>query len=150
MSTDNLIEAAIDAGIKQAVNVLKFRNEALDRRKAAVRAHIDKMNLIKPENPERESNTERLTLVSLSKNADLQSVGVLVAKGDSWFDYPFHNILRILEDEYGYDVESIAHKGDPIEEMAYGGGQLEELTRRIEKILRREVTQPPIAILGHL
>jgi hypothetical protein len=146
MSTDNLIEAAIDAGIKQAVNVLKFRNEALNKRKTAVQAHIDKMNLIKPEHPDRVSNTESLASVSFANDAVRQSVGVLVAEGDSWFDYPFYDILRILEDEYGYDIESVAHKGDAIEEMAYGGGQLEELTRSIEKILRLGM-QSPVAIL---
>ena len=49
---------------------------------------------------------------------------MLVAEGDSWFDYPWQDVLRMLEDRHGYDVESVAHKGDRIEDMAYSGGQL--------------------------
>jgi hypothetical protein len=60
-----------------------------------------------------------------------------VAEGDSWFDYPFYDIIEMLEDDYAFEVESVAHKGDAAEEMAYSGGQLEELTRRLEKLLRR-------------
>src|SRR5688572_24557221 len=39
------------------------------------------------------------------------SAGVLIAEGDSWFDYPFADVLSELEDCYGFDVESVAHKG---------------------------------------
>lgn len=70
--------------------------------------------------------------------------GVLIAEGDSWFDYPWHDALRILEDDHGYDVESVAHKGDSVESMAYGG-QLEKFTRLIEKLLRQSAV--PAAIL---
>jgi lysophospholipase L1-like esterase len=65
------------------------------------------------------------------------SVGTLIAEGDSWFDYPFNDVLKDLEDDYGYDVESVAHAGDRVEDMAYSGGQLDALIRQIEKILRR-------------
>src|SRR5262245_4034094 len=44
--------------------------------------------------------------------------GLIVAEGDSWFDYPFHDVLERLEDKFGFRVESVAHKGDTIEEMA--------------------------------
>jgi len=59
-----------------------------------------------------------------------------VAEGDSWFDYPLHDVLEMLEDDFGYDVESVAHKGDKVEDMAYASGQFEELARRLEKLLR--------------
>ncbi len=71
--------------------------------------------------------------------------GILVAEGDSWFDYPFHDILKVLEDDYGYSVESVAHKGDRVEEMAYAGGQLEGLSRLLEKLIARGT--PPKALL---
>src|SRR5262249_8198322 len=45
--------------------------------------------------------------------------GLLVAEGDSWFDYPLHDVLTMLEDEHGFDVESVAHRGDTVEDMAY-------------------------------
>lgn len=73
------------------------------------------------------------------------SAGLLVAEGDSWFDYPWTDVVRVLEDEHGYDVDSVAHKGDTVEGMAYEGGQLEELTRTLERALRRGT--PPRAIL---
>jgi hypothetical protein len=79
---------------------------------------------------------------------DPATAGTLVAEGDSWFDYPLNDVLSLLEDDHGYDVESVAHKGDRIEEMAYGRGQLEELTRRLEKLLRRGVIPRAILLSG--
>jgi len=76
------------------------------------------------------------------------SAGVLVAEGDSWFHYPFHDVLGILEDEFGYDVESVAHWGDRIEEMAYGGGQLDDLARQIEKVIRAKRVPKAILLSG--
>ena len=73
---------------------------------------------------------------------------VLVAEGDSWFDYPWTDVLRILEDTYLYTVESVAHRGDRIEEMAYGGGQLEELTRRLERLFERNTVPSAILLSG--
>ncbi|MES0038844.1 hypothetical protein NKJ74_26865 [Mesorhizobium sp. M0046] len=73
------------------------------------------------------------------------SAGVLIAEGDSWFNYPFHDILSELEDSYGFDVESVAHRGDTVEGMAYSDGQLDAFSRRVEKVLRTGVE--PRAIL---
>jgi len=60
--------------------------------------------------------------------------GVLVAEGDSWFDYPFHDVLGILEDSHNFRVESVAHKGDTIEEMAYDDTQLDGLERKMQHL----------------
>jgi hypothetical protein len=60
--------------------------------------------------------------------------GLLVAEGDSWFDYPFHDVLERLEDKHGFRVESVAHKGDTLEEMAYDATQLTKLARMFEKV----------------
>jgi lysophospholipase L1-like esterase len=76
------------------------------------------------------------------------SAGVLVAEGDSWFDYPFHDVLSDLEDIYGFDVESVAHKGDTVEDMAYSGGQLDAFARRVEKVLRTGVRPRAILLSG--
>lgn len=65
-----------------------------------------------------------------------RSEGTLIAEGDSWFDYPGNDVLRLLEDEHLYDVESVAHAGDRIEDMAHSGGQFEAFARRLEKLLR--------------
>ena len=81
--------------------------------------------------------------------------GVVVAEGDSWFDYPFFDVLKMLEDEFGYDVQHVANKGDRVEDMAYGGddarrggAQLEELTRLIEKVIRRHQVPRSILLSG--
>lgn len=74
-----------------------------------------------------------------------KTVGVLIAEGDSWFDYPLQDVLRLLEDDHLFDVESVAHKGDCVEDMAHSAGQFEEFARRLEKLLR--ASKVPRAIL---
>lgn len=76
------------------------------------------------------------------------SAGVVIAEGDSWFDYPLHDVLRMLEDDHGFDVESVAHKGDCVEDMAHAPGQFEELARRLEKLLRDGKVPRAILISG--
>jgi hypothetical protein len=62
------------------------------------------------------------------------SAGLLIAEGDSWFDYPFFDILERLEDEFGFVIESVAHKGDTVESMAYDASQVAKLARLFEKL----------------
>ena len=76
------------------------------------------------------------------------SKGVLIAEGDSWFDYPLHDVLRLLEDDYLYDVESVAQKGDCVEDMAHSQGQFEEFARRLEKLLRDGKVPKAILLSG--
>ena len=46
---------------------------------------------------------------------------VLVAEGDSWFDYlPGTDILDCLRRNHGYVIESLAQAGDTLENMIYG------------------------------
>jgi hypothetical protein len=72
--------------------------------------------------------------------------GYLLAEGDSWFNYPFHDVLAELEDEFNYDVRSGARWGDTAEHMAYGGGGSgRNLVRQFEKLARAGHT--PRAIL---
>lgn len=74
--------------------------------------------------------------------------GVLVAEGDSWFDYPFHDVLKELEDGHGWDVEHVAHRGDAVESMAYDGHQLDDFVRAIERVARRGETPHAILLSG--
>lgn len=69
----------------------------------------------------------------------------VAAIGDSWFDYPRNDIKDLLEDAYGYEVESVADAGARVEDMAYSKGQLRKLIRTIEKMARRQ--QAPRAVL---
>ena len=66
-----------------------------------------------------------------------QATGVLIAEGDSWFDYPMNDVLEALEDNHGFDVGTVAHAGDNVEDIAYSSGQFEQFARRLEKLLRQ-------------
>lgn len=69
----------------------------------------------------------------------------LIAEGDSWFDFPFRDVLKSLEDHYGFDISTVAHRGDTVEDMAYSGRQLDAFLRELRKMLGRG--QAPKAVL---
>jgi hypothetical protein len=73
--------------------------------------------------------------------------GTLVAEGDSWFDYPLRDVLSVLEDQ-GWDVESVAHRGDNVESMAYDDSQRDGLRRAFEKVARRDETPKALLLSG--
>jgi hypothetical protein len=136
MSEQDLIKAALAEGERRAENVLEFRRGQLAVREAAI-------TRARAEAPV--AHVERALAPQAFAAAGSPPRGVLVAEGDSWFDYPMTDALRVLEDQFGYDVESVAHRGDRVEDMAYGDGQLEELTRTIEKLLRRRIEPRALA-----
>ena len=74
--------------------------------------------------------------------------GHLIAEGDSWFDYPGVDVVRVLEDELGFDVESVAHHGDRVEMMAFGRDQLTKFSAAIEKVIRRNGRPKAILLSG--
>jgi len=123
-------------GAALADEVLRARDAALARRRRRVsprRAAAARASAVAP-------SASRIAAAGAGVRA-----GVVVAEGDSWFDFPWHDVLRMLEDDHGYDVESVSHRGDRVEDMAYAGGQLEELCRVLERLLRRG--EAPRAIL---
>ena len=71
------------------------------------------------------------------------SAGLLIAEGDSWFDYPFFDTLERLEDAFGFEIESVAHKGDTVEGMAYDASQTQTLARLFEKVAARGRSRGP-------
>lgn len=77
-----------------------------------------------------------------------KGVATLVAEGDSWFDYLWYDILNMLESKHGFDVESVAHAGDRMEDMAYTGGQLAKFRKVLEKMLRRGELPKAILLSG--
>jgi len=130
---------SVAIGRARARDVLRVRARALRRRTAAVRSEA----AVAP--------SAKLTAVDPALKRAVGGAaapGVAVAEGDSWFDHPLNDVLHLLEDLCAYEVESVAHKGDPVEEMAYGQGQLEELTRRLEKLLRRDLVPKAILLSG--
>jgi lysophospholipase L1-like esterase len=59
-----------------------------------------------------------------------------------------NDVLEALEDNHGFDVESVAHAGDNVEDMAYSRGQFEQFARRLEKLLRQNRIPDAILISG--
>jgi hypothetical protein len=76
------------------------------------------------------------------------SAGVLVAEGDSWFDYPFYDVLGMLEDDFHFRVESVAHKGDTVESMAYDESQFAAFERKLEHLQHDNRTPRAILLSG--
>jgi hypothetical protein len=137
MPNDNTTKKALAAGRKQADKVLAFRHAVNQERLRAAEEAAAAFDV-----------TPGVEGAPRPSIAAIAAGPVLVAEGDSWFDYPWTDVLRILEDTYSYTVESVASKGDRIEEMAYGGGQLEELTRRLERLFQRNAIPHAILISG--
>jgi lysophospholipase L1-like esterase len=136
---DTIARKALQIGRQQADEVLKLRTKALQQRMRAVR---------RARTSTRAAGGPPIAPQLMRAVGGSATAGVLVAEGDSWFDYPLHDVLQLLEDHHGYEVESVAHRGDRVEDMAYALGQLEEFTRRIEKLLRRNVIPKAILLSG--
>lgn len=139
--TDVNLRAVIASGRSVAEDVLEFR--AKQRRKRA--------SLEKKMTPTRRRGLSAPASVPAKARGwfgTRKSIGVLIAEGDSWFDYPMQDVLRLLEDDYFYDVESVAHKGDCVEDMAHSKGQFEEFARRLEKLLSNSKVPRAILLSG--
>jgi len=141
MAVDKVTRQALEIGRAKAEEVVTFRTKALRNRSQA----LAKRALAAPAEA---AMVAAPVVMPAALAAAGGTSGVLVAEGDSWFDYPWTDVLRLLEDEHGYDVESVAHKGDRVEEMAYSGGQLEEFSRRLEKLLRNGKIPKAILLSG--
>lgn len=144
MAQDEMTAKALEVGRRQATEVLEFRAAELQARQSALDVRAARFGAEALSLADADAVEPGLVLAV----GGARSAGVLVAEGDSWFDYPWTDVLRLLEDRHGYDVESVASKGDRVEEMAYGGGQLEKFTRKLEKLLRRNVVPRAILLSG--
>jgi len=148
MLSDKDIEDALKIGRRGAERVLASRDKRLEQREAVL-ARAERSGAARAVRVE----SAPAGVAAEVARAFARTAGVLVAEGDSWFNYPLHNVLEELEDQHGYDVESVAHWGDRIEDMAYSpslddGGQLREFTRRIEKLLGRGIVPKAILLSG--
>lgn len=147
MANDTITREALDSGRNQATRVLALRAVSLKKREKALQSHARKVGKKRsPAGASKGPAVRDLALPSMFGNKE--TAGILVAEGDSWFDYPMHDILKLLEDNHGYDVESMAHKGDTIEGMAYGENQLSDFIRSLEKVLRRGDRPKAILLSG--
>lgn len=124
-------------GEQIAVQVRRERAAALRRRAAAIAIA-----------PPRARARGALIDARFIRAAGPKGVATLVAEGDSWFDYLWYDVLDMLEDEHGFDVESVASAGDRVEDMAYAGDQLVKFKKVIEKMLRRGELPKAILLSG--
>jgi hypothetical protein len=113
---DDLIQDAIARGEQQAEEVLEFRSRALEERVSRADAVAEQLDKARGE----QAATPSAELVRAAGGT--ASRGQLIAEGDSWFDYPWFEVLGFLEDRHHYDVRAVAHRGDTVEAMAYSGG----------------------------
>jgi hypothetical protein len=146
-SPDNKSQVQL-AAEQHADEILARRREARATRAAYLAKH-----------PQPISIKTELTRVRLSEDVtgaaappavttSTQTAGYLLAIGDSWFDYPIHDVLTKLEDNYGYNVESSAHKGDPIEAMVSPVGQLDKFARCMDKVVSLGAAPKAILVSG--
>ena len=127
------ISKAVTIGKSLAAATLKRRTEALQKRERA----LAKMTM---------KAAPAAKALSRQLAAAPASAGVLIARGRFVVSTTLlATYLKELEDLHGYDVESVAHRGDTVEDMAYSEGQLDVFSRRLEKVLRSG--PPPRAIL---
>ncbi len=136
------------AAERHAEEILARRGVARKTRAAALAAHPEPIFI------KTELTRTRLTAAGAAAVApetattSAQTAGYLLAVGDSWFDYPIHDVLTKLDDNYGYNIESSAHKGDPIEAMVSHVGQLDKFARCMDKVVNLGATPRAILISG--
>lgn len=149
MADPGNFEQAVEIGLKKAGQIFARRVDARATRAAALAAHPQTKTLSV-------SIASPATPSAAPTVSTIQTAGYLAAAGDSWFDYPVHDVLTKLEDNYGYNVESSAHAGDAIESMAYSGGQLDDgsggqldkFARCLDKILEKGVAPKAVLVSG--
>src|SRR5271169_2723062 len=127
---NNEPSAVQQAADQHADEILSRRREGRAKRAAALSAHPQPLSI------RTEITQAPLTAAvapAPASTTTAQTAGYLLAVGDSWFDYPIHDVLTRLDDNYGYNIESSAHRGDPIETMVSRVGQLDKFARCIDK-----------------
>lgn len=71
--------------------------------------------------------------------------GLLLAEGDSWFNYPSTSVIHQLQWRFDYHVVSVAHFGDTLESISYEPYQLGDLSTRMKML--SDLGQKPKAVL---
>jgi len=146
-SPENNDQSAVQQAADQhAEEILSRRRESRAKRAAALAAHPRPLS-IKTELSQ-VPRAAAAAPASAPVSTTSQTAGYLLAVGDSWFDYPIHDILTRLDDNYGYNIESSAHRGDPIETMVSSVGQLDKFARCMDQIVALGATPKAILVSG--
>jgi len=133
---------------QHAEEILARRAAARATRKAALERHREPISI------KTELTRFQLTAAGATEaapqvaSAITQTAGYLLAVGDSWFDYPIEDVLTKLDDNYGYNIESAAHRGDRIETMVSHVGQLDKFARCLDKVIALGATPKAILVSG--
>jgi hypothetical protein len=135
------------AADQHAEQILSRRREGRQKRAAALAAHPQPLS-IRTELTKAPIAGVAGAVAPAPTSTTTQTAGYLLAVGDSWFDYPIHDILTRLDDNYGYNIESSAHRGDPIETMVSSVGQLDKFARCMDKIVALGASPKAILISG--
>ena len=131
---------ALASGREQAAAALTVRSAIREQRRRAVIKHYRALH--------KRTQPKGSRAKALGASAIPADVGILVAEGDSWFDYPFHDVLKLLDEQFGYRIESGAHRGDAVESMAYGGGQIREIVRLLDRLAQDGKVPAAILLSG--
>ena len=130
-TTDKATAKALADARAEAVQLAKKRQVELKARAKAVAAEAADLALAA-------ADAEQPFIASPALIAAAGGAGTkgwIIAEGDSWFDYPGADILSLIVRD-GYEVESVAHAGDRVEMMAFGGDQLNKFSAAVEKVIR--------------
>jgi hypothetical protein len=143
MTRQERIEAAMRVGARRAQEVLARSAVRTERRRRAVsRAEAIRSTQSVP------LTAPPVVTPEFMHAAGPPGKGYLVAEGDSWFDYPGTDILSELRDRCGWEVRSVARKGDRVEDMAYQGDQLDDLVEEIKELLRHDIVPRAVLLSG--
>ncbi len=126
---------AAETGRRMADDVFAERLTELQER-AAVRRETRLERAVVAAEAERTAAMDIPAATMALLAAAAPSNGVLIAEGDSWFDYPRRDVVSALRSEHSFDVRSVAHYGHRVEDMAYGGRQLHDFSQKLEDALR--------------
>ncbi len=139
--------AVQQAADQHADEILSRRREGRAKRDAALAAHPQPFS-VRTELTKAPLAGVAGAVAPAATSKTTQTAGYLLAVGDSWFDYPIHDILTRLDDNYGYNIESSAHRGDSIEAMVSSVGQLDTFARCMDKIVALGAAPKAILISG--
>jgi hypothetical protein len=131
---------AIALGKQNAATILARRQAAVARRTAS---------LAKLQKPAAAEGVAPQLQELVAQPHAVPTAGHLLAIGDSWFDYPLHDVLKELEQDPGFTIQSTARAGDPIESIAYTpGGQLNNLPAKLESIAAQGAVPKAVLLSG--
>ena len=104
------------------------RQKERDTRSAALDEHPNPISVTTQLTRAAHLSPTAAAMPAVATSETHRTAGYLLALGDSWFDYPIHDVLTKLDTNYGYNIESAAHAGDSLESIVSKVGQFAKFT----------------------